>query len=552
MKKLYFGDCLDVLKDLNKAHPEGFIDLIYIDPPFNSKRDYNILFEDIDLKDVKAQKEAFADTWSNVSYLDTLEEIKDLDLDLYKLLKTLDEVNISQSAVSYLTTMAIRIFFMHKVLKNTGSFYLHCDPTMSHYLKLMCDMIFGEKLFINEIAWKRSGRTSSIKKIFRKAHDVILAYAKSDSYKFNLQYGKHDHTLLKKYSQIDERGKFRLVPLMASGKTKGETGRPWRGFDPNTRGKEGMHWLTTHDKLELYVQKGLVDFPRKKDGVPQLKYYLDQNKGVVISDFWDDIDLINSMGNESLGYPTQKPEALLERIINASSNEGDLVADFFCGCGTSIAVAEKLNRGWVGVDISHLAIKLIVDRLTKSAPQARAKKLREEIEISGFPRDIASAHELALSKDGRFGFQEWIVEVMLGGVLNPKRTADGGWDGHITFDRPDTKEKGIVLIEVKSGNVNVKNVREFIQVVNKRKSDLGVFVCFKEQVTQPMLKEAKQQGYFDEKHFGNRIDKIQILTVDDLLEGKEINLPVGLYKKTTFKEASKKESTPDDQVEIFE
>jgi site-specific DNA-methyltransferase (adenine-specific) len=290
----------------------------------------------------------------------------------------------------------------------------------------------------------------------------------------------------------------------------------------------------------------------EKSKYPVYKHYFNDTKGAPLDNIWNDLEQMGTKSAERLGYPTQKPEALLERILNVSSNEGDIVADFFCGCGTTIAAAETLKRNWIGVDISHLAIKLIVDRLTKSAPQTRAKKLKEEIEISGFPKDLASAHELATSKDGRFGFQEWIVEVMLGGVLNPKRTADGGWDGHITFDRPDTKEKGIVLIEVKSGNVNVKNVREFIQVVNKRKSDLGVFVCFKEQVTQPMLKEAKQQGYFDEKHFGNRIDKIQILTVDDLLEGKEINLPVGLYKKTTFKEASKKESTPDDQVEIFE
>ena len=288
---------------------------------------------------------------------------------------------------------------------------------------------------------------------------------------------------------------------------------------------------------------------QKRKGKEPYKVFLSDGKR--LGDVWD-LPIINASAKERLGYPTQKPEALLERIIKASSNEGDIIADFFCGCGTTIAAAERLNRNWIGVDISHLAIKLIVDRLTKSAFQDRAKKLKEEIEISGFPRDIASAYELANSKDGRFGFQEWIVEVMLGGVLNPKRTADGGWDGHITFDKPDTKEKGIVLIEVKSGNVNVKNVREFIQVVNKRNSDLGVFVCFKEQVTQPMLKEAKQQGYFDEKHFGTRIDKIQILTVDDLLEGKEINLPVGLYKKTTFKEASVKETKSDDQVEIFQ
>ncbi len=502
MKKLYFGDCLDVLKELHKEQPKGFIDLIYIDPPFNSKRNYNILFEEVDLKDTKAQKEAFADTWSNVSYLDTLEGIKNLDLDLYKLLKTLDEINISQSAVSYLTTMAIRIYYMQKVLKDSGSFYLHCDSYMSHYLKLICDLLFGNKNFKREIIWSlktASGYKSQALNWIRN-HDVILFYTKTSNYIFNKEYVSHKPEYIERFKKI------------------AEDGRPYR--DDRDGGR---------------IQ------------------YLDETPGTAVGDVWDDVMSFQQASTikEYIGYPTQKPESLLKRIINASSNEGDLVADFFCGCGTSISVAEKLKRNWIGVDISHLAIKLIVDRLTKSAPQARAKKLKEEIEISGFPRDIASAHELANSKDGRFGFQDWIIEVMLGGVLNPKRTADGGWDGHITFDKPDEKEKGTVLIEVKSGNVNVKNIREFIQVINKREADIGVFVCFNEQVTQPMLKESKQQGYFDEKNFGTRIDRIQILTVEDLLDGKEINLPMGLYKKTTFKSATVKSQKEQNQEEMF-
>lgn len=519
MKKLYFGDCLDVLKELHKEHPQGFIDLIYIDPPFNSKRDYNILFESIDLKDTKAQKEAFADTWSNVSYLDTLEEIKELDLDLYKLLHTLDEINISQSAVSYLTTMAIRIYYMHKVLKDTGSFYLHCDPTMSHYLKLVCDMIFDNKNYLSEVIWCYRERGIS-KTYWNNKHDVIHFYVKNNSqHTFNSEsvLEPYSEDYLKKFKYRDEIGDYQI-----RGKNiKGSPVQRADGLTPNAEIK-----------------------------YPGLTYRQYKKGGMLPLDWWE-MPILNKAANERLGYPTQKPETLLERIVKASSNEGAIVADFFCGCGTTIAVAEKLKRNWIGVDISHLAIKLIVDRLTKSAPHERAKKLKDEIVISGFPRDIASAHELANSKDGRFGFQEWIVEVMLGGVLNPKRTADGGWDGHITFDKPYAKEKGVVLIEVKSGNVNVKNIREFVQVVNKQKSDVGVFVCFKEQVTQPMLKEAKHQGYFDEKHFGTRIDKIQILTVEDLLDGKEINLPMGLYKKTTFKSATAKSEKETNQEEMF-
>lgn len=541
MKRLYFGDCLDVLKELYKEHPNGFIDLIYIDPPFNSKRDYNIFFESIDLKDTRAQKEAFADTWSNVSYLDALEEIKELDLDLYKMLHTLDDINISQGAVSYLTTMSIRLYYIHKVLKDTGSFYLHCDPTMSHYLKLVCDLIFGNKHFLNEVVWKRFNFHADAKK-FGTLSDRILFYSKSDLFLFNKQVKEYDEDYIaSKFTFTDENGRrFRIDNLNPPG---------GRGPIYEFYGIK-KPWRFTQEKMLEYDKKGYI---YSKSKIPQLKRYLDELPGQAVPDIWDDISPMNSQAKERLGYPTQKPEALLERIIQASSNEGDLVADFFCGCGTTIVAAENLNRNWIGADISHLAIKLIVDRLTNSSPRARTKMLNEEIEITGFPKDVASANELARNTlDGRFGFQDWIIEVMLGGVLNPKRTADGGWDGHITFDKPDLKEKGVVLIEVKSGNVTVKNIREFIQVTNKHSADIGVFVCFEEHVTQPMLKEAKQQGYFDEKNFGSRIDKMQILTVQDLLDGKEINLPLGLYKKTTFKSASVIEEKQTNQQSMFD
>lgn len=530
---LYFGDCLEVLKELS-SHQPPFIDLIYIDPPFNSKRNYNVLFESIDMKDANAQKQAFADTWSNVSYIVELGNIANLNKDLFDFLSMLEKSkSVNDSAVAYLTTMGIRICYMRKLLKDTGSFYLHCDPTMSHYLKLICDMIFDNKNFINEISWKRSGRTSSINKIYRKAHDIILVYTKTPKYIFNSQYEKHDEKLLNKYSQVDKRGKYQLVPLMASGTTKGETGKPWRGFDPNTRGKEGMHWLTTHDKLEEYVKKGLVFFPTKEGATPRLKYYLDQNKGVTISDFWDDIDLINSMGNESLGYPTQKPVALMERIIQASTKEGDVVADFFCGCGTTIAAAKKLNRQWLGADISHLAIKLIIQRLIKSY----GVSIRDNIVLHGFPKDVDSAKMLAReTENGRFGYQEWAIEVLLHGVVNVKKSADGGYDGYLTYNTD--KGKDFVLIETKSGHVNVKNVREFIQVIDKQKAAAGIFVCFKDEVTKEMLKEAKASGKIKISDHQTDIDKIQILTIDELLSGKMPHLPNVI---STFKQAERVE-----------
>lgn len=493
MNKLYFGDCLDILKKLNKEHPGGFIDLIYIDPPFNSKRNYNILFEDADLKNTKAQKEAFADTWSNVSYKDTLEEIKDVDLDLFSFLESLDKIRIQKSAVSYLTTMAIRIYYIHKVLKVTGSFYLHCDPVMSHYLKLLCDLIFGSRKFRNEIAWCYSigGRSS---KTFAPKHDIIFYYTKGNNWTFN-------------------------------------------GDDPLVRipRKSGSH-------MKIIIGEHGNEWQEKTDKKTGKKYLYPVDK--IANDYWIDIEQLNREDAERLHYPTQKPEILLKRIIACSSNKSDLVADFFCGCGTTIAVAQEMQRKWIGVDISHLAIGLIERRLIKSYD----KVIKNTYEIDGFPKDLSSAKQLAESTSGgRLKFQDWIIESMIGGVHNPKKTADGGWDGHLTFNMPNHL-KEIILIEVKSGNVNVQKLREFIQVTSKQKAAIGVFVCFEEQVTKPMRLEAKDAGYYKKDIFGANYDRIQIMTVEKLLEGEEIKMPNILT--TTFKTAEgKKENV--EHPELF-
>ncbi|QLH53850.1 MAG: Type III restriction-modification system methylation subunit [Candidatus Kapaibacterium sp.] len=501
MKQLYFGDCLDVLKKFAREHPKGFIDLIYIDPPFNSKRDYNILFEHIEMEDTKAQREAFTDTWSNVSYIDSLNELADLHDDVYQFLKTLDRINISTSTVSYLTTMAIRIFYMHKVLKDTGSFYLHCDPNMSHYLKVICDLIFGRNVRFNELIWCYKEREIS-KKQWNKKHDVILFYTKSMNNKFNWELVAEDYSLgtYKKFNYVDENGRRFQI----------------RGKGGPYLGKQGL-------SIEL------------ESTHPEWVYrdYLDKSPGVPPRD-WFIIPVINRASKERLGYPTQKPEALLEKIILASSNEGDLVADFFCGCGTTIAVANRLNRQWIGVDISHLAIRLVLKRLTDPYDDETKKSILKEIEIHGFPRDIASAKELAnKGTKGRLEFQYWVVEILLGGIVNPKKSADGGWDGYISFAKSEN-ERGKILIEVKSGSVNINMIRSFIQVVEKQNADLGFFVCFKEYVTDSMKSEAKKVG----KYNGFNIDRIQIITIEDLLEGNGPKLPGGA-DPTIFKKATK-------------
>jgi len=537
--QLFFGDCLEILeKYIVPKNPEGFIDLVYIDPPFNSKRDYNVLFESVDLTDSSAQKQAFADTWSNISYMDELDRIQDLNLDLYDFLKTLEKVKTPRSAVAYLTTMSLRIIYIHKALKSTGSFYLHCDPTMSHYLKIVCDMIFGHKNFRNEITWRRSfahGDTGQGAKHFGRVTDIILFFNKSEAAKWNPQYEPYSEEALSrdyKFVEIETGRKFRLAPVDGPGGAS--KGNPYYEF----LGVKG-YWRFSKKRMQEMYEAGRIITSAKGGSLSQ-KLYLDEAKGRPVDNLWDDINRISPNSKERLGYPTQKPEALMERIIQASSSPGDIVADFFCGCGTTIAVAEKLGRNWIGVDISHLAVKLIIDRLLKPWDDnlTRQKEIKENIEITGVPKDIGSAKELARNTaKGRFNFQDWVIEFLLGGVCNPKKVGDGGYDGYITF-KSMGGHKGLILIEVKSGNLTVKNIREFIQVIDKQGADMGVFVCFAENVTKNMEAEARQVGYYMKEVYQERFQKIRIVTIEQLLDGYMLNYPK--VEETTFKKATKK------------
>lgn len=505
--QLFFGDNIDILKQLHAEHPQGFIDLIYIDPPFNSKRNYNVLFESIDLKDSTAQKEAFADTWTNVSYMDMLNELSDLDISLYNFLRNLDNTNISKGAISYLTTMAIRLWYMHKLLKDTGSFYLHCDPTMSHYLKILCDLIFGEKNFRNEVVWCYKTRHFS-KRHFGEKHDIIFFYSKLENYTFNWESVLRplSEVTIKKYKHKDEIGFYRL-----SG--RGITGSP-------IQSAKDVDAKWEIENPELTVREYL------KEGVP-------------IEDYWY-IDIINQSSNERLGYPTQKPEALLERIIQASSSEGDIVADFFCGCGTTIAVAERLKRKWIGVDISHLAVKLITKRLSDSY----GDDVLKTFEIHGFPKDIDSARELANNvKGGRLEFEDWIIEVLLLGITNERRN-EMGFDGYRTFTIYD--KKYIVMMEVKSGNASPTQLNHFIMTIGDKNGAIGIFICFKDQITRNMQVIAKKEGQFVDDYGNVHCDKIQIVSVEDLLEGKRPQIPSSKFE--TFKKAEKKSTEQGSQI----
>jgi len=522
---LYYGDNLEILR---KYIPDNSIDLIYLDPPFNSKKDYNILFKESGGVESEAQIKAFTDTWhwtrtAENTYHDI---VTNGPLKVGWLIGALHDAIGQNDVMAYLVMMTTRLVELHRVLKPTGSLYLHCDPTASHYLKLVLDQIFGPANFRNEIEWRRSQTRSSISRIFKRSHDTILLYSKSPAYYFRIQYKGLSETSLKLYSKQDSKGFYQPVPLLVSGKRRGETGKPWRGIDPNLRGKGGCHWITTPQKLHEYDTAGLIIWPDKEDGLPRLKYYLEDTRGVPVTDFWDDIDLIPSSSKEALGYETQKPLPLLERIIQASSNEGDVVLDPFCGCGTALVAAQKLNRRWIGIDITHLAITLMRNRLRDSFHGI-------QFEVIGEPVDLASAK--ALARQDRYQFQWWALGLIKARPLGEKKKgADKGIDGVIQFiDDPSGKPKRAV-VQVKSGHVGVNAFRELKAVAAH--DALGIFITL-EPPTGPMQTEAISAGFYHSPGWNKDYPKMQILTIEELLHGKAVAMPPQTQTNVTFAKA---------------
>lgn len=479
MNKLYYGDNLEVLR---KYVRDETIDLCYIDPPFNSKRNYNQIYNNIGKEDV-AQAQAFIDTWtwddhaiycyeqiqSNANGVQTSQSVD--------LMTGLERVLGHDSLFAYLVNMNVRIAEIHRALKPTGSFYLHCDPTASHYLKLVCDAIFvpqgGE--YRNEIIWRRSSGFKRVTaKKFPTKHDIILYFAKSEQTDFHTQYQPHKPEYVKR-------------------------------FKPDADGR--LH------RTDVNPTKG-----------GRRTIYLDEVEGDIIDSVWTDIFPINPAAAERLGYPTQKPESLLERIIATSSNEGDTILDAFCGCGTTIAVAERMKRRWVGIDITYQSISLILRRL------AQISGAVEKIEIFGIPRDIESARALRDKRDDRVRkeFEKWAILTYSNNsaIIHEKKGADAGIDGIAYFavgrdDDGDIKS-GQVIFSVKSGKVSSRDIRDLRGVIEREGAAGGVFLTL-EDSTEPMRKEAKQAGRF-EGEFAT-FDRIQIVTVQQILDGEKLTLP---------------------------
>lgn len=516
--QLYYGDNLDVLRKYIKNET---VDLCYIDPPFNSKRNYNQIYNNIGKEDV-AQAQAFIDTWT----WDTVAEngLKEI-LTNYngvftkqsiELLSGLSKVLGKGSLFAYLVSMSLRVAEIYRVLKPMGSFYFHCDPTASHYLKIVIDSIFcaqtGE--YQNEIIWKRtSGHSDS--STCGNSHDVIFFYTKSDNYTWNEVYQKYEDGYIEShYRRMDEDGRrWTDGDLTAKGLSGGGYTYEYKGFT--------SLWRCPIETMQKLEAAGKLHFT--KSGGIRLKRYLDEMPGMQLQDTWTDISPINSQAAERLGYPTQKPMKLLERIIRASSNEGDTILDAFCGCGTTISVAHELHRNWIGIDITYQSISLILKRLDDTYGEGTT----DAIQLNGIPGDLESAIALAHKKDDRTRkeFEKWAVLTYSKNkaIINEKKGADKGIDGIAMILEGSDKTRPIIF-SVKSGGVTVPMIRDLHGVIDREEAAMGIFITL-EHPTKPMIEEAKIAGQYINPLTNQTYDRIKIVTAQDIINKQYLNIP---------------------------
>jgi site-specific DNA-methyltransferase (adenine-specific) len=532
-KKLYYGDNLTVLREHIASET---VDLVYLDPPFNSNATYNVLFRSPTGTRAEAQVEAFEDTWhwGEESALAFDQVLQGDNVAAAKVLRALRDFLGENDMMAYLAMMAVRLIELHRVLKPKGSLYLHCDPTASHYLKLVLDSIFHLDCYRAEIVWKRTNARGT-KKIWPKLHDVIFQYTKSDIFTFNTAISKAEtaktpHTLITGLDGL----KYQTYELTGAGlRPGGETGQPWRGFDP---ARLGRHWGYNHSQLDEWEAAGQIHwpkdggFPRRRDEYP----FDPEARTVVVGDVWTDIDRLNQTAKERLGYPTQKPLALLERIIQASSNSGDLVLDPFCGCGTAVHAAEKLGRNWIGIDITCLAINLIERRLKDAFPAV-------QFDVIGTPATLQDAEELA--RRDKHEFERWAVYAIGARPNKPKakqKGADKGIDG-VLFFRPDARTIETCLVSVKAGdNVGVAMVRDLRGTMEREKAAIGVLITAV-LPTRAMETEAAAAGFFEyETSEGGKakVPRLQIITLAEIFQGKRPRIPLA-DAASTFKTAAR-------------
>jgi len=535
MPTLFYGDNLGVMREHLK---DASVDLIYLDPPFNSKRDYNVLFKSPKGEAAEAQITAFEDTWHwNTQTEGEFDELMHQpNTDVAELMRALRSFLGENDMMAYLTAMAIRLLEMHRVLKDTGSLYLHCDPTASHYLKIILDGVFGKENYQNEIVWKRT-TTHSDSKTWSRVVDSIFFYTKSDEFTWNTPRDQHsDEYIADKYRYDDGDGRgLYMLDNMTSPNPRPNMMYAWKGYPFPEKG-----WRYSKETMRELDEDGRVWYPTKADGSfdhtkrPRLKRYLEEQEGGVMGTVWSDIHPVNSQAQERLGYPTQKPLALLERIIQASSNEGDVVLDPFCGCGTAVHAAQKLKRDWIGIDITHLAVSLIEKRMK----DAFGENLK--FEVVGTPKDLEAARDLALRN--RYQFQWWATSLVNAQPYQAKKKGpDSGIDGVKYFHDLDDDAPKKILVSVKSGKLKADDVRAFNHVREREKAEIGLFVTLSKP-TAGMVSDAAAAGFYTYADRSERkVPRMQILTIADLLDGRARPEHPDQKPDVNFKKAKREE-----------
>lgn len=560
MNKLYYGDCLTIMRDEMKL---ASVDLIYLDPPFNTDREYNAIYKDETGRPLPDQVEAFCDTWSldperereirQIPVLMREAGIEDEVAEFWRL--WMNALRQTQpSLLAYLSYMAQRLLPMRGLLKPTGSVYLHCDPTASHYIKVLMDAIFGHKNFRNEIVWRRTGSHNS-RRTYGAIHDTILFYSASDKYKFNIQKRPYTKKHVEKRYSIDDQGRAKQSTggniLTGSGKSQGQSGMTWMGFDPTVKDR---HWAVPKylsdqlpeekkeagilERLDTLYEMGLIEI---KEGAvwPHPVRYLTKEDGQPYQDIWayqpytngilhgtkeaidQDVMWLGPTSPERLGYKTQKARGLMERIIRVSTDPGDVVLDPFCGCATTIEAAHRLGRKWIGIDIAIHAVK----RVAKARLEDRLRLAEDaDFTIEGVPRNLEGAQDL-WERD-KYHFQKWAVE-QVDGFVTTKRTADGGIDGRIYFAVPGEEDLQSMVLEVKGGaNVTIADLRALHSVLEREEALMAGLITMhsiegrKRANFQRLMGET---GMLD--ILGKDYPRMQILSVPEILQGWRFNTP---------------------------
>ncbi len=530
---LYYGDNLEVLKRHVKNET---IDLVYLDPPFKSNQDYNVLFAEKNGSQSFAQITAFEDTWHwDQSAALAYAEIVEAGGKVSQAMQAFRTFLGDSDMMAYLAMMAPRLVELRRVLRPTGSIYLHCDPTASHYLKMLMDSIFDPRNFRSEITWLRSPIHNDAKR-WSPVADNLLYYSRGIDPIWNPQHRPHSEEYLQsKYRFRDSDDRAYQLCDMTSPKPRPNMMYDWKGHRSPALG-----WRFSRETMAKLDREGQIWYPDSKEKRPRLKRYLDKMPGVLIGNVWTDIDPINSRAQERLGYPTQKPEALLERIIEASSNEGGTVLDPFCGCGTTIAVAQRLGRRWIGIDITHLAISLMKHRLKTAFGDA------VKYGVVGEPADLEGAAQLAA--DDPYQFQFWSLGLLGARPAEQKKGADKGIDGRLYFhEEIPARSTKQIIISVKAGHTTVSHIRDLVGVLDREKAQIGVLITM-EAPTRPMREEAASAGFYES--WGKKHARIQILTIEDLLGGKGIDYPPARVD-TTLKNAPAAKTEGGENLSLF-